>query len=152
MFTAPVQARAMKKVAAACLMGATLGGCTHAVPGRPEAAGPPLRLGAWRLVDERGALPLLCVDRLPRVTQVIFRVGQPICMASFRWRRETKNTWRFESTCAVDGREQVGDGRATGDFETSFAFTARVRSRGFDDPPDGEGIVHVEARYAGPTC
>lgn len=108
-----------------------------------------MRAGAWRLTQGAETLPWLCVGE-QEVTRVIFAVGGPICTGSFRWRREGKKAWRFESRCAHGGWEQIADGRAVGDFRTSFAFTARVRGRGFDDPAmNGESIVRVQGHYRG---
>ena len=139
----------MERLLAACVVIIALGGCSHAALKRPEAAGPLLRPGAWRLTQEAETLPWFCVGQ-QQVTQLIFAVGDPICMASFQWRREGERAWRFESRCANGEWEQVADGRAVGDFQTGFAFTARVRGRGFEDAAlNGESIVRVQGRYRG---
>jgi Ca2+-binding EF-hand superfamily protein len=118
---------------------------------RPEAAGPPMRPGNWRFNDEAGALPTLVV-RDQEVTRLIFRVGDAICMAKFRWRREGRDAWRFQSQCGSGESEQVAEGRAVGDFQTSLAFTARVVNRGFKDPAlNGETTVRVQAQYVEPS-
>ena len=117
---------------------------------RPEEAGPPMRAGAWRFNDEAGALPTLVV-RDQDVARLIFRVGDGICMAKFRWRRESRDAWRFQSRCGSGEWEQVAEGRAVGDFQTTLAFTARVVSRGFKDPAqNGEATVRVQAYYLEP--
>jgi len=117
---------------------------------RPEEAGPPMKAGAWRFNDEAGALPTLVV-REHEVTRLIFRVGGGICMAKFRWRRESENAWRFQSRCGSGEWEQVAEGRAVGDFQTSLAFTAKVVNRGFKDRAEnGEATIRVQAYYIEP--
>jgi hypothetical protein len=150
LFTSVIEAGAMKRVLLACVAVVAFGGCSHVAQERPEAAGPAMRPGAWRLTQEADTLPWLCVEKPQEVTRLIFAVGGPICVGSFQWRREGKTAWRFESRCAYGDWEQVAEGRAVGDFRTHFAFTARVRGRGFDDPAmNGESIVRVQARYRG---
>ena len=112
-----------------------------------------MRPGAWRLTQDGRTLPWLCVAP-QQATKLIFAVGKPICMASFRWRREGPDAWRFESRCAYGDWAQVAEGRAVGDFRTGFAFTARVRGHGFEEPElNGETTVRVQGRYVeGEPC
>jgi Ca2+-binding EF-hand superfamily protein len=118
---------------------------------RPEAAGPPMRPGAWRLTDEAGPLTTYVVGA-QGVTRLIFRVGSGICTAKFQWRREGPDAWRFRSKCELGTSGQIAEGRAVGDFQTHLAFTAQVRGYGFDDPAlNGVTIVRVQGEYVGPS-
>jgi hypothetical protein len=144
----------MRKLRLGYLVLAGLAGCSHAPSERPEATGPLMRAGLWRLTSQSGPLPALCVEG-QGPTRLFFRVGSDgIVLSSFVWRREGKDAWRFESRTDNSAWEQVSDGRAVGDFRSSFAFSARVRGTGFDDPVlNGESTVWVQGRYAGqPTC
>lgn len=133
----------MKRIVA-CLL---LAGCMHAPSPRPEAIGPPMRVGAWRLTYDGGTLPWLCIVR-PNAAHILLPLEGGLCSPDLKWRREDKTHWLFESRCGSAQWGATAVGRAVGDFRTGFAATLRVRAVGeAASAQPGERIVHIQGRY-----